>query len=323
MARGLLAALALVALATGAAAQRGQPLPVEKTATLREDDAVWYIDGRQRIPRTATLTSLRRGRIVGRGEGAVLEVEGGLDLRAVTGGEVVIQDVWVEPLAGCKGLTLLNCRFEGKGGLRTSSLGPAKAKLILNKSRFVGSAELDLELTAGQVALMGFGSEAPVRIACAVEEGERPGKLELTAVGCQGKQAGFDGGLRVEGVREVLVRHCDLAGELSVFADCPKLTFDGNHARSARIEVRHSEPRSFSRTEISNTDFRCKELILFQPAKSTPQKVQLVRCYFDGLLDEDRIRAELVEDCGRDTHSGVLADFAKIQEDPLGFGGRP
>ena len=67
----------------------------------------------------------------------------------------------------------------------------------------------------------------------------------------------------------------------------------------------------------------CDRLVLFQPAtRSKPQKLRLDSCWFDGRTEEERVRAEILEDAGNNPESGVIASFFKIQEQPLGFGGR-
>jgi len=323
----LLRGLAAVLLAASATAQ-GQPLPIEKTVTLKEDNAVWYVDGRQRIKSNVTITILRSCTIQARGEGAVLEVEGGLDLRAATGGNIVLDGVWVEPWPGCKELTLLNCNFRGDGGLRTAAGGPDDVDVILRSSRFEGASRLELDLTGGELSIMSCGFDGPAVLRGAVTEKHKRNSLELVILGCHGGRAprklGFLGGLRVEGVKDALLRNVDLAGEESVLSDCGKLVFDGNQVRSTRFEVRQSDPKSFGGTKISNTDFRCGELVLFQPATSgDPQRVKLDQCWFDGHTEEQAIKSAMLVDCERDEACGVLATFARIQEAPLGFGGRP
>jgi hypothetical protein len=314
-------AFALLLLAAPALAQRGTPIPLEKDSTNREDGVTWIVEGRQRIPSHVTLTSLRACTIQG-GEGAVLEVEGELDLRAATGGHCVIDGVWVEPVAGCKGLTLLNVRFRGDGGLRTAGDGQVDVEATLNDTNFENQARLDLGLFGGKVLMMGCASDAPVTFRGLTSEKQKRNALELQVDSCSGRERALRGGLVVEGVKEVLVRNCDLGGEESKLVDCGELEFFGNLVRSRRIEFRRATPKSFNTTKIGSCDFRCKELLLWQPmAGADPEKVRLTQCWFDDLLLEPDIRAQMVSDHERDATSGALADFVKIQGAPLGLGG--
>lgn len=319
----LRSALALLLLAAPALGQRGTPIPLDKDFTNREDGVTWIVEGRQRIPGHVTLASLRALTIQGAGEGAVLEVEGELDLRAATGGLCVIDGVWVEPVAGCKGLTLLNVRFRGAGGLRTAEEARVDVEATLSDTNFEGKARLDLGLFGGKVMMMGCASDAPVTFRGLTSEKQKRNSLELQVDSCSGRERALRGGLVLEGVQEALVRNCDLGGEESKFVDCGKLEFFGNLGRSRRIEFRRSAPKSFGTTKIGSCDFRTGELLLVQPmAGADPEKVRLVQCWFDDLLEESDIRAKMVSDHGRDPQNGALADFVKVQAAPLGLGGQ-
>ena len=97
-----------------------------------------------------------------------------------------------------------------------------------------------------------------------------------------------------------------------------------SQTHSCGHNFRQSEPKSFKGTDIATTDFACDQLVLFQPASlSNPQRLRIEKCWFDGLTDEERIRAEMLRDAGNDPESGVLASLFKPQEQALGFGGRP
>jgi hypothetical protein len=329
-----IATLVLSALLAPPVAAQGEPFPVEKSVVNRDDGVVWYVDGRQRIPSHVKVHSLRACRIVARGEEAVLEVEGELDLRAATGGNIELVNVWIEPRPGCKDMVLLNCSFEG-GGLRTSAEGAADLDILLHSARFGAGARLDLDLLDGEFNILSSSFVEPVVIRGAAKDEKSKNLLDLRITGCKGggrggrggggggPSAGFGGGLRLEGVRKAMVRSCSLGGEESVFLDCEDLAFDANLAGSQRVEFRYSEPRSFGGVEIATTDFKCGRLVLFQPASlRAPQKVRLEKCWFDGRTEEERVRAEILEDAENNPESGVLASLFKIQEQPLGFGGR-
>lgn len=313
---------AALLFAAPALAQRGTPIPLEKDSTNREDGVTWIVEGRRRLPSHVKLTSLRALTIQAAGAGAVLEVEGELDLRAATGGHCVIDGVWVEPVAGCKGLTLLNVRFRGEGGLRTDNETQVEAELTLSDTNFEGKARLDLGLFGGKVLMMGCASDEPVVFRGRTHEKQKRNALELQVDSCSGRERALRGGLLIEGVKQVLVRNCDLGGEESRFVDCGELEFFGNLVRSKRAEFRRSAPKSFNTTKIGSCDFRTGELLLVQPmAGADPEKVRLTQCWFDDLLEEADIRAKMVSDHERDATNGALAHFVKIQGAPLGLGG--
>lgn len=316
---------AVLLFAAPALAQRGTPIPLEKDSTNREDGVTWIVEGRQRIPSHVKLTSLRACTIQGAGEGAVLEVEGELDLRAATGGHCVIDGVWVEPVTGCKGLTLLNVRFRGDGGLRTVGEAQVVLEATLNDTNFEGKARLDLGLFGGKVLMMGCASDEPIAFRGLTSDKQKRNTLELQVDSCSGRvpERALRGGLAIEGVKQVLVRNCDLGGAESKLVDCGELEFFGNLVRSRRIEFRRAAPKSFHTTKIGSCDFRCGELQLVQPmAGDDPEKVRLTQCWFDDLVLEPDIRAKMVVDHERDAENGALADFVKVQGAPLGLGGQ-
>lgn len=328
MHRMLAAPLVALALAAPALAQRGVPIPLEKDHTNREDNVVWIVEGRQRIPSHVTLTSLRAVTIQGAGEGAVLEVEGELDLRAATGGVCVIDGVWVEPAEKSKGLILLNVRFRGDGGLRTAEDAMVKADLTLNDTVFEGAAQLDLGLFGGKVLMMGCGSDAPVRFVGRTNDKQKRNQLDLQVDSCSGRDSqnrprGLHGGLVIEGGKEILVRNCDIAGKEMRLVDCGKLEFFGNLVRARNAEFRRSEPKSFKTTKIKSVDFRCDELLLVQPATGkAPEKVRLVECWFDDHLEEEAVREHMLRDAMNDAENGAVANFVRIQAAPRGLGGK-
>lgn len=324
--------------------QREGPLPIEKSSTLKDDGQTWFVSGRQRIRSNVELKSLRAVRIVAQGEEAVIEVEGLLDLRAATGGFISFENVCIEPMPGCKGLVLLNCYFQG-GGLRTAREGACKTDVLLHNSNFAQGARLDLDLLGGEFNMLSCSFREPVAFRGATEDEKSRNALKLHITNCQGRQPrggrggqggagggpqvgtpapfGFAGGLKIEGVRTVMVRNCSVAGDESLFADCGELTFDNNLAISKRVEFKSSTPKGFGGVTIATTDFDCDRLVLFQPKSlSAPQKLRLDSCWFDGRLDEQRILSEIVEDATNNPESGVSASFFKIQEAPLGHGGR-
>ena len=62
------------------AGRRGKeiPFPVKKTTILRKEKVVYTVTGRVRIPDGVEITCLRDVHVVGKGKGAVIEVQGKL-----------------------------------------------------------------------------------------------------------------------------------------------------------------------------------------------------------------------------------------------------
>ena len=193
----MIATLVLATLAASVpqdqpAAKREGPLPVEKSFALKEDGQTWFVSGRQRIKSNVELGSLRACRIVAQGEEAVIEVEGKLDLRAATGGNIVFENVWVEPMPGCKGLVLLNCRFNG-GGLRTARDGPCKTEVLLSSSNFAEKAKLELDLLGGDFNMLTCSFFEPVTFRGVAADDKSRNALKLHITNCQGRPPGRGG----------------------------------------------------------------------------------------------------------------------------------
>lgn len=319
MLRALVAPFALLFAVAPASAQRG-PLPVEKSATLREDSAWYSVEGRRRIDGNVKLKGLRACTIQGEGAEAVIEVAGLLDLRAATGGEVVLQDVWLEPLPGCKGIVLRNVRFRGKGGIRTPEGEPIGAEIYLEDVHVLDQSVLDLALVDGKLEVLSSAFSGPVRVRGLTSDKRKRNGLSLEIKDCAGRPGGLAGGLEVRDVKQVAVRHSILAGEQCLLADNGELEFYGNLARARRVEFRRSEAGTFGTTKIGGTDFSCAELLLIQPAgPGEPEKVRLDNCWFDDHVEPAAIKQRMLNDFERDPSNGALAIFARIQEKPLGY----
>jgi hypothetical protein len=310
----------IVGLVLSAASGLEEPFPLE-TVTLRTEGGAFYVEGRQTIPTNAKITSLRRITIRGRGEGAVLEVAGKLELKAVTGGEVKVENCWIEVAPECRDLYLSHVTFGSRAGLRTAEEQPADTDIFMEFVKF-GSEPLQLTMTAGSVDLQSCDFRKPVTIRGVKPSEKGANGLKLVIMGSTGRNAALAGGLLVTGVKEALVRTNDIGGALTLFRDCRSVTFDGNNARSGTTEFHQSAYGRFGRTTIKNVDVRSDKLVLFSPAQGKQaERVILEHCWFGGLEDPEAIRASIVEDCGQNPESGVLCTFKKTSASPLGFGG--
>jgi len=84
---------AALVLAATAAAEEPRPLPVRTSITLNRDGAVYFVEGRQKIPWGAEINVQKRIEIVGRGDDAVLEVAGALNLVGLPEGACYISNL--------------------------------------------------------------------------------------------------------------------------------------------------------------------------------------------------------------------------------------
>jgi len=306
-----------------------KPFPL-KTTTLKQDGQVYTVEGRVRIPRSQTIVSLRHMKLKGVGPDAVLEVAGALEMKAVTGGGVTIENVTIELLPDCKELLLTSATFNGNSSLRSSDEGPNKAKVFLSGVTFSGKAALDLRMSGGRVDLHSSHSDSPVRITGVHPSEKNRAKLTVRLLGNNGtrnnRPTGLMGGLFLIGAWDASITSCDMAGAHSVIENNRGLLFAANNMRSKLAEFRQDDPKAFSRTKIQNSDFRGPETIVFAPGDpAKPDKlvrIQMDGCYFQARTDPDIIRDLLVRDSGRDPKNGMLVTFKKTSGKPRNLGGK-
>ena len=163
-----------------------------------------------------------------------------------------------------------------------------------------------------------------LRSAASAPRSETKGSnLKATLVSNAGPVLGLRGGLLVDGVKELHVRLCDLAGESVVLENIEKLSFDANNVRCKRFEVRHERAGRLPKAKFEGNDFRGEQLIFVAPSKmkGSNEHVTLKSCWFGGLEDSDAIRAALIRDAESEIDSGVIVKLKKISPRPLGLGG--
>jgi len=324
----LLAAASILAVSAGPAATREeQPFPTS-TTTLKTDGALYYVRGRQEIPRNANIVSLRKMKVHALDGEAVLEVSGTLELKAVTGGEVLLEDVWLELTPECRSIYLSHVTFTGKGGIRPSPKGPTEAKVFAEATQFKGGAELSMDCTAGTVSLNGVHSEKPVVLRGIARSDEAGSLLELQILSCQSKEReggdkGFPEGLIVEGAKEVLCRNNYLGGKLSRFLNNGEVDFDGNNARSEDLEFIMEEPKDFKRVKVHNCDFRSPRIKFYAPGSGgKAQRVTIDHSWFASGVEPEVIKPAQIIDNDVDPENGVLITFKKIVPLAMGLGGK-
>jgi hypothetical protein len=323
-----LAALCLVFGAFATTAHAFQiPFPTDKTTTLREDGQRYLVEGRVKVPNSVTISSLRATRIEGRGDEAVLEVSGALEFKAVTGGEVVFENVWIELAPDCKSLYMAGCKFSNCG-IRTAEGKPTSATIFGENNWFENSASLQIHVAAADIAIHGGSSRRPILIHGDPISDKAANRSKLFMLSwngqANGKQKGCLGGITVEGLADVVVRNVDIRGVNCRFADCAKLEFDGNLVSVEKTEFVQSAYGKFASTRIANSDFKSGKVHLIAPAQGKKAERQLLdHCWFGGPVEPAEITGPLVVDNTVDPSTGVLATYKKTSPTPNGLAGQP
>lgn len=317
-----------VLLASLACAPRGGlaadeiPLPVDRTQSLAVEGAVYYVEGRRRIPKGIELTVQKDVKIVGRGEGAVLEVEGALWIRGVKDREVRVQDLWIEPLPAMEELHTDMVKFSGTGGIRNPREAPTAGRVFLENTEFGRPTAIDLYACKEGVDVQRVTSSEPVRIRVPrPAEGPIP-KVKLMVMNCSRTPGGLLGGLEVEDVDDVTVRGCHLGGPKVSFVNCGKVIFDANKVTCASLEFRHAEDGHFHQYKMQKCDVYAERIVLSCPLKGAkPQSFSTDKCWFQGETDEKVLREKLFHDHDDDPAQGARAEFKKINKRALELAG--
>ncbi|MEO7155156.1 MAG: hypothetical protein ABI054_10955 [Planctomycetota bacterium] len=306
----------------GARAQ--DAFPTSKSTTLKEDGRTWWIDERAEIANSVSVVNLRATKIEGRAKGKenVLFVSGSLELKAVTGGRVILENVWIELAPDAKSLYLSQCEFHG-GGVRSQGKVSTAAKVFTEITTFGKDASCSLTMHAGSVDMQATHSGAPVVFTGVALAEKSPNRTNVSILACNGDQRGLLGGLLVSGMADVQVRHTVLGGASTRIVDCPKLDFDGNDVQSVTLQFVQTVYGNFGATKIHNCDFRSDKIEFRTPAPEKKlEKVMLDHCWFRGLTEPEKIGALMVVDHASDATTGVTIGYAKISPSAIGLAGR-
>ncbi len=338
------AAIAFVALAAvpptapalpAAAAEDEVPFPVERTAILKEEKTVYFVEGRKRIPKGVTVTCLRDVHIKAKGPGAVIEVAGALQLTGVQGREVILENVTVEPAATFDTIKASQTIFRGGGGIVSPSGKPIDGYLLLELMDFVGGARLDLTMSGGSVELSSVCADDPVSVRAVDLEGktntvrvEVRGCIENPHFKCQphGSRVGLRGGLIVAGAEQVVVRLSRLGGALTSMSDWREsLIFDGNKVTSTALEFRQPAPGRFGKGQFFKCDVYSEKVTFSAPPAEDPKKRDFAlvdRFWFHGIKEPKEILEKVVVDGEDDpAKNGVRVKILKVNERALELAG--
>jgi hypothetical protein len=312
----------IVAAALWFAPARAQdPFPTDKTVELAEDGKRWFVRGRQVIPPSVSVMNMRATTIQGYDEESVIEVGGSLTLKAVKGGTVVLDNVWIELTPQTKEIYFTNCRFKG-GGLRTSPRGATSAKIYCDAVDFDEQASCSFNFAAGSLDFYNGGTFQPLVIRGVPQSDKAGNKARVALQAWNGTERAIRRGLIVEGIADVLVRNCNLMGELTRFADWNKLDFDGNYAHSTLTQFEQPGYGRFRGTSVHNVDFGGEKIEFRCPAKEgKAEKLQVDHCWFRGMTEPATICKSMLREHTSDPAIGVEIGFKRICPQPLGLGG--
>jgi hypothetical protein len=317
------AAVPLLLLVAGpgrAAAAPGEekPFPVAKTVILREEKAVYTVEGRVRIPKGVNITCQKDVHIKGRGGStAVIEVEGTLELQGVNAREVILEGVAIEP---CERFTEINADsaiFRGGGGIRTPKDKAVDGKIFVELCTFQTGALLNVSLSGGSLDLSSSQFHDPVTVRGVDPPGAKGNRVRLFARGCTGTY-GFGGGLVVENVADVVIQFSRLGGGLTAVRDWGgPMRFDGNKVNSAALEFTHSQPGRMPRATVVKCDIYSDRVKARSPASSSVRDALLLdRCWFKGGSDPKVIAEKVLKDGSADAENGAILVLGKVNERP-------
>ncbi|MFT7670092.1 MAG: hypothetical protein ACI8X5_002799 [Planctomycetota bacterium] len=300
------------------------PFPL-KTTTLKTAGVSYFVSGRVRLPHNQTVVSLREMNLVGRGERAVLEVSGKLEIKAVTGGRVNITNLTIEVMPDCKDLLISDANISGGGGIISSETGPSSAEIYLHGLRVSGSAKIDLKMSGGQIDLQSSSVATPVHLKGINASEKNRAKLKVILLGNRPSIGGLSGGLFIDNAYDALVRNCLIGGKHSLMSNCQKLDFDGNGVRSTKFEITQKGPKDFKKTKIKSCDFSSPTIRIYAPLDpKSPDKLErfsIQSCWFNGATTPDVIREKYVMDNGREKGNGMLVTLKRVSAGRKGLGG--
>lgn len=307
------AALALLLAggsAPGAPAGEPRPFPVDRTVILKEEKAVYIVEGRVTIPRGVEVTCQKDVtiRAPGGGTGTIV-VEGSLVIRGVARGEVVMEGVTVEPAGTFTDIHLDTCRMTG-GGVVTGRERPATGMLTVENCTLQGGARIEVEMTGGKAKVFSVLAGSPTLIRGVDREGT---VNRLFSNVWTSEFAGFT----AENVSDLTLRSNLLKGERVLLRDNPVLVLDGNRVEAPELRIEQSAAGRFSRTTVTKCDLLSTALVFRAPADpKRNDTLVLDKCWFEGRTDPKEI-AERIRDAADDPENNVRVAVVKPMKRPL------
>jgi len=312
-------AIAVIALAcAGGAASAQEPLPVTRSVTLdAKGGGVYYVEGRRTIPARSHVSCQRGVRIVGRGDAAVLVVEGSFSTVGTSTERCRLEGLTIEPAATFKSIRLVETDLGSGLAIRTPPKQPCEGVLHLENARAGTGAALSVEMTAGELHLLSSSFQEPVRV---VGLRRMVGERFIDNRTAVLMSSGSVHELEIRGVAEVTLRHGRLGGAATL-SNCGELQVDGCRLASPVLVVEHAEPGGLSDTRFTKCDFHVEELVLRSPG-SKKDTVRIDKAWFAGCEDEEAVRARVLRDGTDDDENGAVARITKLRRAANGLAGR-
>jgi hypothetical protein len=301
------------------------PFPVRASTSANADDAVYYVEGRQRID-MGTCINVRQGiRVVGRGDDATLEIAGELVCEGQPRQEITLENLRLELCERFQSVRLewvhlVNCRIE------VPKESTVSGRLTIDSSVVDGSIRVNFY--DGEIRFLNSEFKGSVELNGVPWKGKDASAVEVQILDCSGRDdkldinPGIRGGLVIASVPDVTVRGSWIDGARTEFVDCRTVKFDGNTVLGGITCFRQTASGNFKRTKISKCDFYEGRVVLEAP-RDGKDKVVVDKCWFRGLTRKSDILQQALSDGTTDEKSGANALFRKINERPLGIGGIP
>ena len=301
----------LLFLATAAAAQgTGVPLPTRKSTILRKEGVVYFVEGRQKIPRGCEISIQKDVKIVGRGN-AVLEVEGSLQIHGVDRREVIIENLWIEPSKNCEDIHLDMVFFRKGGGVRAPRRLDARAEIFIENVSFEAHTSFEVALNGGRIDLSASSFSERTRIEGIIGERKKFCPLVVNIR----SNCTFGSTLEVIDAKDVTVRLCTLRGDKALFKDCLTVMFDGNKVQAATLQFEQTKSGRMPKTKLLKCDLYSSKIIFKVPA-AKKEGVRIDKCWFNGLTKAKEIREQVL------VEENVRVKFGKIKKRPLELAGQ-
>ena len=246
--------VSLGVLLLGALAFGDEPLPVGRSATLSA--GTYVLAGNEHLPKGVRLICKPGVRIIGKGKGKLLMIEGAFETQGVKGAEVLFENVWLQPYHTFQRIRLSFARFKGKGGLYTPTDREARGKLHLEDVWFQDEACIWVKFHMGKIVAKRVSSAD----SCRIEGTHSDRNLSVDISECFHETdlvSGFHGGLSVYNVKDVQIRSTRFGGSgaTSRFHNCTRLLLEGCKFDSRALLVRHHKRARFKKTKILKCDF--------------------------------------------------------------------
>jgi hypothetical protein len=221
-------------------------------------------------------------RVIGQGEGGVLNLDGGsLEVAAEPGAEVIFENVWVNLGWKFKRLKIVHARFQGSGGLSVPHEEQTRGKAFLEHVAFSGNASVWVTFHEGGLELRNVTAQSTCQVAATGSD--RNVKLEVADCRFVTKDNPnvIQGGLRVHHVKEVRMIRTQVDGMTASFTGGVKLTIDGCRFDASGFYVRQEKKDRIGKTQIARCDFGSR-VISFEGPSGGRERVILRECHFRG-----------------------------------------